>query len=159
MWFTNVLNKPLLNIYSSREGTIMCLLVHWNKIGRPTQQRYSTKYRTRIHIQTQRRYRTKYEADPPSPSSTRRRRMTKRLFRRVARNSQSGGVILGFWGGAPSRRKPMGVWGRSHQPLEAGGLGAKPPAARNMGFWGRSPSAQKFFAFCCKNNLILGIFW
>ena len=33
MCFTNVLNKPLLNGYFSREGT-MCILVHSNKIGR-----------------------------------------------------------------------------------------------------------------------------
>ena len=32
MHFMNVLNKPLLNDYSSREGT-MCILVHWNKFG------------------------------------------------------------------------------------------------------------------------------
>ena len=31
--FMNVLNKPLLNGYSSREGT-MCILVLWNKIVR-----------------------------------------------------------------------------------------------------------------------------
>ena len=32
MCFIIVLNKPLLNGYSSKEGT-MCVLVHWNKIG------------------------------------------------------------------------------------------------------------------------------
>ena len=35
------------------------------------------------------------------------------IFRRVARNSK--------WGAA------LGVWGRSPQPPEAGGFGAKPP--------------------------------
>ena len=46
-------------------------------------------------------------------------------FRRVARNSQ--------WGAG------LGVWRRSPQPLEAGGLGAKPPAAGDTGVGGLSP--------------------
>ena len=48
--------------------------------------------------------------------------------RRVARNSQWGGV----WG----------VWGRSPQLSEAnGGLGAKPPTAGGWGFGGKLPAA------------------
>ena len=78
--------------------------------------------------------------------------------RRVARNSQWGGAILG-------------VWGRSPQPPEAnGGLGAKPPATGGWGFGGKAPSRRRHgglgaeppalenFAFFCKNNFILGLF-
>ena len=79
-------------------------------------------------------------------------------LRRVARNSQWGGLFWGFGGGAPSRRRPMGVWGRSPQPPEAGGLGAKPPAAGGTGVWGRSPQRSKILHFFCKNNFILGLF-
>ena len=66
----------------------------------------------------------------------------------------------------------LGVWGRSPQPLEAnGGLGAKPPAAEGWGFGGIAPSRRRHgglgamppalenFAFFCKNNFILGLFW
>ena len=55
--------------------------------------------------------------------------------RRVARNSQWGGCFGDSGGGAPSRRMPMGVWGRSSQPPEAGGSGAKPPALENFAFF------------------------
>ena len=54
-----------------------------------------------------------------------------------------GGLFGGSGGGAPSRRRPMGVWGRSPQLPEAGGLGAKPPAAGGTGVWGRSPQRSK----------------
>ena len=81
------------------------------------------------------------------------------IHRRVARNSQWGGLFWGSGGGAPSRRRPMGVWGRSPQPPEAGGLGAKPPAAGGTGVWGRSPQRSKILHFFCKNNFILGLFW
>ena len=70
-----------------------------------------------------------------------------------------GGLFWGSGGGAPSRRRPMGVWGRSPQPPEAGGLGAKPPAAGGTGVWGRSPQRSKILHFFCKNNFILGLFW
>ena len=53
-----------------------------------------------------------------------------------------GGLFWGSGGGAPSRRRPMGVRGRSPQLPEAWGLGAKPPAL-------------KIFAFFYKMNLIL----
>ena len=69
-----------------------------------------------------------------------------------------GGLFWGSGGGAPSRRRPMGVWGRSPQPPEAGGLGAKPPAAGGTGVWGRSPQRSKILHFFCKNNFILGLF-
>ena len=58
-----------------------------------------------------------------------------------------GGAVWGSGGGAPSRRRPMGVWGRSPQPPEAGGLGAKPPAAGGTGVWGRSPQRSKILHF------------
>ena len=58
-----------------------------------------------------------------------------------------GGLFWGSGGGAPSRRRPMGVWGRSPQPPEAGGLGAKPPAAGGTGVWGRSPQRSKILHF------------
>ena len=68
--------------------------------------------------------------------------------RRVARNSQWGGCFGGSGGGAPSRRRPMEVWGQSPQPPEAnGGLGAKPPAAGGTGVWGRSPQRSKIMHF------------
>ena len=51
----------------------------------------------------------------------------------------------GYEGKAPSRRRPMGVWGQSPQPPEARGSGAEPPALEN-------------FAFFWKNNVILGLF-
>ena len=63
----------------------------------------------------------------------------------------------------------LGVWGRSPQLLEAGSLGAKPPAARGTGVWGRSPQRSKilhFFAtilaFYTSDQIwlfIFGIFW
>ena len=65
----------------------------------------------------------------------------------------------------------FGVLGRSPQPPdanggleaklpapEAGGSGAKPPAAGGTGAWGREPPALENFAFFCKNNFILGLF-
>ena len=55
------------------------------------------------------------------------------------------GAVLGVWGRAPHRRRPMGVRGRSPQLPEAWGLGAEPPAL-------------KIFAFSCKMNLILELF-
>ena len=63
--------------------------------------------------------------------------------RRVARNSQWGGAVWGVWGRNPRRRRPMGVWGLSPQLPEAGGLGAKPPAAGGTGVWGQSPQSSK----------------
>ena len=80
------------------------------------------------------------------------------VTRRVARNSQWGGLFWGSGGSAPSRRRPMGVWGLRPQPPEAGGLGAKPPAAGGTGVWGRSPQRSKILHFFCKNNFILGLF-
>ena len=44
-----------------------------------TQQRYTTTYKTSIHVQTPRRYRIKYVKDPLSCSSIRHWRTTKRL--------------------------------------------------------------------------------
>ena len=70
--------------------------------------------------------------------------------RRVARNSQWGGLFGGSGGFAPSRRRPMGVWGRSPQLPEAGGLGAKPPAAGGTGVWGQSPQCSKILHFFAK---------
>ena len=58
------------------------------------------------------------------------------VTRRVARNSQWGGAVLG-------------VWGRSPQLPEAnGGLGAKPPASggwgvKGLGFGGKAPSRRR----------------
>ena len=52
---------------------------------------------------------------------------------------------------ARSQKFAMGVWGRSPQLPEAGGLGAKPPAAGGT-------EALENFAFFCKNNFILGLF-
>ena len=93
------------------------------------------------------------------------------LIRRVARNSQWGRLFWGSGGRAPSHRRPMGVWGRSPHPLEAGGLEAKPPAAGGTRVWhGPStascgtapqearPQRSKILHFFCKNNFILGLF-
>ena len=55
-----------------------------------------------------------------------------------------GGLFWGSGGGAPSRRRPMG-------------LGAKPPAAGGLGYGGGASSAQNFCIFC-KMNLILELF-
>ena len=55
------------------------------------------------------------------------------------------GLFCGYGGEASSRRRPMGVRGRSPQLPEAGDLGAEPPALEN-------------FAFFCKMNLILELF-
>ena len=49
----------------------------------------------------------------------------------------------------------LGVWGRSPLLLEAGGLGAKPPAARGTGSGVQSFQRSKSLHFFCKNNLIL----
>ena len=59
------------------------------------------------------------------------------------------GLFGGSGGYAPSRRRPMGVWGfggKAPSRWRHGGLGAEPPALEN-------------FAFFCKNNFILGLFW
>ena len=40
-----------------------------------------------------------------------------------------------FGGRGPSRRRPMGVRGRSPQLPEAGGMGAEPPALENFAFF------------------------
>ena len=61
-----------------------------------------------------------------------------------------GGLFWGSGGRAPSGRRPMGVWGRSPQPPEAGGLGAKPPAAGGTGVWGRRPQRSKILRFFAK---------
>ena len=37
--------------------------------------------------------------------------------------------------------------------------GGEAPSRRRHGVWGRSPQHTKNFAFFCKNNLILGLFW
>ena len=55
-----------------------------------------------------------------------------------------GEAVLAVW--EQSRRKPSKVQELSPQQPEAGGLGAEPPTLEN-------------FAFFCKNNLILGLFW
>ena len=70
--------------------------------------------------------------------------------RRVARNSQWGGLFWGSGGGAPSRRMPMGVWRRSSQRRRLGvrGQSPQPPEARGPG--GGAPSAQKFCIFFAK---------
>ena len=54
----------------------------------------------------------------------------------------------GQWGsgGEASSFRRLGVWGLSPQPPEARSLGVEPPALEN-------------FAFFCKNNFILGLFW
>ena len=64
--------------------------------------------------------------------------------------AMGGGCLGGSGGGAPSRRMPVGVWGRSPQLPEAGGLGAKPPAAGGTGVWGRSPQRSKILHFFAK---------
>ena len=71
---------------------------------------------------------------------------------------RSGGLFWGSWGGAPICGRPLEIWERSPLPLEAGNLGAKPPAAGGTGS-GSKPPALDNFAFFCKNNLILGLFW
>ena len=50
----------------------------------------------------------------------------------------------------------FGGLGAEPQPLEAGGLGAKPPASGGTEVWGRAPALNNF-AFFCKNNLNLGL--
>ena len=55
MCLMNVLNKPLLNGYSSRESTMCIWFIE-----------------TKSDVQTQRRYRTKYGKNPPSRSPIRR---------------------------------------------------------------------------------------
>ena len=80
------------------------------------------------------------------------------VTRRVARNSQWGGLFGGSGGEAPSRRRPMGVWVRSPQLPEAGGLGAKPPVAGGTGVWGRSPQRSKILHFFAKITSFLGYF-
>ena len=69
-----------------------------------------------------------------------------------------GGLFGGSGGGAPSRRRPMGVWGLRPQLPEAGGLGAKPPAAGGTGVWGRSPQRSKILHFFAKITSFLGNF-
>ena len=61
-----------------------------------------------------------------------------------------GGLFGAAGGGAPSRRRPMGVWGRSPQLPEAGvwGQSPQPPEARGSG--GGAPSARKFCIFLQK---------
>ena len=74
-----------------------------------------------------------------------------------------GGLIWGSGDVAPSRRRPMGVWGRNPQlPEASGGLGAKPLAAGGWGSGGKAssrwrhggpgakPPALKNFAFFAK---------
>ena len=52
----------------------------------------------------------------------------------------------------------MGVWGQIPQLPEAGGLGAKPPAARGTGVWGRSPQRSKVLHFFAKITSFQGYF-
>ena len=81
-------------------------------------------------------------------------------------------VPPGAWQEVRNEGAVLGVWGWSPQLPEAnGGLGAKPPAAgswgsgneapsrRRHGGLGAEPSALENFAFFCKNNLSLGLFW
>ena len=70
--------------------------------------------------------------------------------RRAAKNAHWGGLSWGFGGGAPSRQRPTGVWRRSPQMPEAGGLGAEPPAAGDTGVWRRSPQRLKNLHFFAK---------
>ena len=67
----------------------------------------------------------------------RRPTLTLILSRRVARNSQWGGLFGGSGGGAPSCQR-LGVWGQSPQPPEARGSG------------GGAPSTRKFCIFFAK---------
>ena len=46
----------------------------------------------------------------------------------------------------------LGVWEQNPLLPEAGGLGAKLPAAGGTGVWGRSPPALKNFELFCKTN-------
>ena len=78
------------------------------------------------------------------------RQFTIPVPRRVARNLQWGGLFGGSGGGAPSRWRPMGVWGRTPQLPEAGGLGAKRLAAGGTGVWGQSPQRSKILHFFAK---------
>ena len=68
------------------------------------------------------------------------------ITRCVARNLQWWRLFWGL-GGALSRWRPMGVWGRCPQPPEVGGLEAKPLPAGGTGPGGGAPSARKFCIF------------
>ena len=66
--------------------------------------------------------------------------------RRVARNPQWGGGLFGGLGAKPPAAGAWGFGGKAPSRRRYGGLGAEPPALEN-------------FAFFCKNNFILGLFW
>ena len=65
-----------------------------------------------------------------------------------ARNQKfaMGGAVLGDWGRSPPAAGAWGFGGKAPSRRRHGGLGAEPPALEN-------------FAFFCKNNFILGLFW
>ena len=105
------------------------------------------------------RFRVRFRFQPLSSNWF---RFHKKLTASTQARSQKfamGGAVWGFWGWSP-------------QPPEAnGGLGEKPPAAGGWGFGGKAPSRRRHgglgaeppapekFAFFCKNNFILGLFW
>ena len=78
----------------------------------------------------------------PNSGEDQKKVFTKNGTRRVARNSQWGGLIFGSGGGASSRRRPIGAGGEDPSRRKHGGLGAEPPALKK-------------FAFFFKNSLIL----
>ena len=86
----------------------------------------------------------------PEPDPKSRARLTTLLRTGALPEIRNGGAVWGVWGGVPCRRRSMGVWGRSTQLPEAGGLGAKPPAAGGTGVWGRSPQRSKILHFFAK---------
>ena len=61
-----------------------------------------------------------------------------------------GGGLGGSGGGAPSRRRPMGVLGRSPQPPEAGVWRQSPQPPEARGSEGRSPQRSKILHFFAK---------
>ena len=82
--------------------------------------------------------------------------------RRVARNLQCGS-FLGVWGRSPQPSEANGVppevWEFGMpMPPEAGGLGAKPPAAGGTGVWGRSHQRSKILLFFAKITSFWGYF-
>ena len=65
--------------------------------------------------------------------------------KRVARNSQWGGLFGGLGAEPPAAEGQWGSGGEALSRRRHGGLEAEPPALEN-------------FAFFCKNNFILGLF-
>ena len=75
---------------------------------------------------------------------------TNNTYRRVTRNPQGAGAVLGKIanGGLGAKPPPVGDWGFGGKALSRRrheGLGVEPPALEN-------------FAFSSKNSLILGLF-